>query len=116
MIEWSEQHQMIRDAVRKFIEAEIVPIVEELEHGDTPPYDALPAYDGSNERVIVDAAIAAGVDPTTVARLTASGIDAHAALADNDTGTALATVGDTIRTGPTGTNVCDVTMVLTAAR
>jgi len=41
MIEWSEQQQMIRDAVRKFIEAEIVPIVEELEHGDTPPYDAL---------------------------------------------------------------------------
>jgi alkylation response protein AidB-like acyl-CoA dehydrogenase len=41
MIEWSEQQQMIRDAVRKFIEAEIAPIVEELEHGDTPPYDAL---------------------------------------------------------------------------
>jgi alkylation response protein AidB-like acyl-CoA dehydrogenase len=41
MIEWSEQQQMIRDAVRKFIEAEVVPMVEELEHGDTPPYELL---------------------------------------------------------------------------
>jgi len=41
MIEWSEQHLMIRDAIRKFIEAEIKPRVEELEHGDTPPYDIL---------------------------------------------------------------------------
>ncbi len=29
------------DAVRRFIEAEIKPNVEELEHGDTPPYDVL---------------------------------------------------------------------------
>jgi alkylation response protein AidB-like acyl-CoA dehydrogenase len=41
MIEWNEQHEMIRDAVRKFIEAEIAPNLEELEHGDTPPYDVL---------------------------------------------------------------------------
>jgi len=41
MIEWSEQHLMIRDAVRKFVEAEIAPNLEELEHGDTPPYDVL---------------------------------------------------------------------------
>jgi len=41
MIEWSEQHLMVRDAVRKFVEAEIVPNLEELEHGDTPPYDVL---------------------------------------------------------------------------
>jgi acyl-CoA dehydrogenase len=41
MIEWSEQHQMIRDAVRRFIETEIVPNLEELEHGDMPPYDIL---------------------------------------------------------------------------
>jgi alkylation response protein AidB-like acyl-CoA dehydrogenase len=41
MIEWSEQHLMIRDAVRRFVEAEIVPNLEELEHGDTPPYDIL---------------------------------------------------------------------------
>jgi len=41
MIEWSEQHLMIRDTVRKFVEAEIAPHVEELEHGDMPPYDIL---------------------------------------------------------------------------
>jgi alkylation response protein AidB-like acyl-CoA dehydrogenase len=39
MIEWSEQHLMIRDAVRRFVEAEIAPNLEEIEHGDTPPYD-----------------------------------------------------------------------------
>ncbi len=41
MIEWSEQHQMIRDALRRFIEAEIAPQVEALEHGDLPPYEIL---------------------------------------------------------------------------
>ena len=41
MIEWSEQHLMIRDAVRKFVDAEIVPNLEALEHGDMPPYDVL---------------------------------------------------------------------------
>jgi len=41
MIEWSEPQLMIRDAVRKFIEAEIVPNLEGLEHGDLPPYDIL---------------------------------------------------------------------------
>ena len=41
MIEWSEQHLMIRDAMRRFVEAEIKPRLEELEHGDTPPYDVL---------------------------------------------------------------------------
>ena len=41
MIEWSEQHQMIRDAVRRFIDAEVVPNVDALEHGDMPPYDIL---------------------------------------------------------------------------
>ncbi len=41
MIEWSEQHQMIRDVLRRFVEAEIVPNLEELEHGDMPPYDIL---------------------------------------------------------------------------
>jgi alkylation response protein AidB-like acyl-CoA dehydrogenase len=41
MIEWSEQHRMIRDAVRRFVEAEIAPNLEELEHGDRPPYEIL---------------------------------------------------------------------------
>ena len=41
MIEWTEEQQMIRDEMRKFVEAEIVPNIEELEHGDTPPYEIL---------------------------------------------------------------------------
>ena len=41
MIEWSEQHLMIRDAVRRFIEAEIKPNLEALEHGDMLPYPIL---------------------------------------------------------------------------
>src|SRR3954468_18310020 len=41
MFEWSEEQLMIRDAGRQFIEAEIVPKRDELEHGDLPPYDIL---------------------------------------------------------------------------
>jgi len=41
MHEWSESQEMIRDAVRRFLEAEVAPNVEELEHGDLPPYDIL---------------------------------------------------------------------------
>ena len=41
MHEWSESQEMIRDAVRRFLEAEVAPHVEELEHGDLPPYDIL---------------------------------------------------------------------------
>ena len=41
MIEWSEEHQAIRDAIRRFVEAEIAPNLEELEHGETPPYEVL---------------------------------------------------------------------------
>ena len=41
MIEWSESQLMIRDAIRRFVEAEIAPHVEELEHGHLPPYAIL---------------------------------------------------------------------------
>jgi acyl-CoA dehydrogenase len=41
MIEWNETQLAIRDMVRRFIESEIKPQLEELEHGDTPPYDVL---------------------------------------------------------------------------
>ena len=41
MFEWTDEQQMIRDAVRQFVEAEIAPMREELEHGDLPPYDIL---------------------------------------------------------------------------
>jgi alkylation response protein AidB-like acyl-CoA dehydrogenase len=41
MFEWSEEQLMIRDAVRQFVDKEIRPHVEALEHGDMPPYDIL---------------------------------------------------------------------------
>lgn len=41
MFEWSEEQLMIRDAVRQFVQAEIAPKREQLEHGDLPPYDIL---------------------------------------------------------------------------
>jgi alkylation response protein AidB-like acyl-CoA dehydrogenase len=41
MFEWSDEQKMLRDAVRQFIEKEIVPLQDELEHGDLPPYDVL---------------------------------------------------------------------------
>ena len=41
MIEWSESQLMIRDAVRRFVQDEIVPNLEALEHGDMAPYDIL---------------------------------------------------------------------------
>jgi alkylation response protein AidB-like acyl-CoA dehydrogenase len=41
MYQWSDEHLMLRDAVRRFAETEIAPHLDELEHGDTPPYDVL---------------------------------------------------------------------------
>ncbi len=41
MFEWSEEHRMIRDAVREFVDKEVRPHRDELEHGDMAPYDLL---------------------------------------------------------------------------
>ncbi|GIU83668.1 MAG: acyl-CoA dehydrogenase [Acidimicrobiales bacterium] len=41
MFEWSEEQKMLRSAVRQFIEAEIVPHIDEYEHEGRPPYDVL---------------------------------------------------------------------------
>ena len=41
MFQWSDEHQMIREAVKRFVDDEIRPHVDELEHGDLPPYDLL---------------------------------------------------------------------------
>jgi glycerate-2-kinase len=54
------------------------------------------------------------VDPGTLGRLAARGIDPVAALAANDSATALTTIGDALVTGPTGTNVCDLIILLWA--
>jgi alkylation response protein AidB-like acyl-CoA dehydrogenase len=41
MFEWTEEQQAVRQAVRRFVETEVAPRVDELEHGDTPPYDVI---------------------------------------------------------------------------
>jgi alkylation response protein AidB-like acyl-CoA dehydrogenase len=41
MYQWNDEHQMIRAAVRQYVEAEIEPLRDELEFGDLPPYDLL---------------------------------------------------------------------------
>ena len=41
MYEWSEDQLAIRDAVRRFVDEEVKPDVEDLEHGDTPPYEVI---------------------------------------------------------------------------
>jgi acyl-CoA dehydrogenase len=41
VFEWSDEQLMLRDAMRAFIDKEIKPRHEELEHGDLPPYDIL---------------------------------------------------------------------------
>jgi len=41
MIDWTEQHKQIRDMFRRFVETEIAPKREEIEFGETPPYDIL---------------------------------------------------------------------------
>lgn len=52
------------------------------------------------------------VDATTPARARHAGVDPRAALARFDSGTALAAAGDLVVTGPTGTNLCDLYVVL----
>ncbi|OXR41204.1 Acyl-CoA dehydrogenase [Nocardia cerradoensis] len=41
MFEWSETDEMIRESVRAFIDKEVRPHLDELEHGDLPPYDIM---------------------------------------------------------------------------
>ena len=54
------------------------------------------------------------VDGTTLHRARALGLSASAALANNDSGTFFAELGDQIVTGPTGTNVGDLWIVFHA--
>src|SRR5207342_3418280 len=41
VLDWSDEHKMLRDAIRTFVEKEIVPLHGELEHGDLAPYGVL---------------------------------------------------------------------------
>jgi hydroxypyruvate reductase len=52
------------------------------------------------------------VDGGTIGRIRSAGMDPHAALKDNDSHAALAAAGDLVKTGPTGTNVADLQVLL----
>ena len=41
MFEWSDDEIAIRDAVRSFVDKEVRPLQDDLEHGDLPPYDVI---------------------------------------------------------------------------
>lgn len=41
MLDWTDEHKMLRDAIRSFVENEIVPLHDELEQGDLAPYGVL---------------------------------------------------------------------------
>ncbi len=56
------------------------------------------------------------VDGGSAARAARVGLDIDAALAANDSYTALAALGDLLVTGPTGTNVADVRLLLVGER
>jgi alkylation response protein AidB-like acyl-CoA dehydrogenase len=71
MFEWSDEHRMMQDAVRQFIQAEIAPRVDEFEHEGVPPYDVLRkmfktfgmdvmARAGFDKRIEREKAVAAG--------------------------------------------------------
>ncbi len=41
MIEWNETHLQIREMFQRFVEAEVAPKIDDIELGDTPPYEVL---------------------------------------------------------------------------
>jgi acyl-CoA dehydrogenase len=72
--EWSDEQRMVQAAVRDFVQKEVKPHVEELEHGDLPPYDILRklfttfgmdamARSGFEKRMARERALAAGEAP-----------------------------------------------------
>ena len=41
MYEWSDEHRAIAEAVRRFVDEEIRPVLDDLEFGDLAPYGIL---------------------------------------------------------------------------
>jgi hypothetical protein len=41
MHDWSDDQLMVRDAMRRFIEAEVVPNIDDVEHNGVPPYEII---------------------------------------------------------------------------
>ena len=61
----------------------------------------------------ISAAAGGIVDPQTTDRIRSAGMNPAAQLKINDSATALSASGDAVMTGPTGTNVSDVMLVIT---
>ncbi|MGQ9917629.1 MAG: MOFRL family protein, partial [Bryobacteraceae bacterium] len=57
-------------------------------------------------------AAGAMADGATIARAAALGLDARRALANNDSYHFFEPLGDLVMTGPTGTNVMDIRLIL----
>jgi len=47
VFEWSDDEVAIRDAVRSFVDKEVRPLQDELEHGDLPPYEVIRKFFGA---------------------------------------------------------------------
>jgi alkylation response protein AidB-like acyl-CoA dehydrogenase len=41
MYEWSDEHRAVAEAVRRFVDEQIRPVIDDLEFGDLPPYGIL---------------------------------------------------------------------------
>jgi acyl-CoA dehydrogenase len=123
VIEWSDEQQMVRAAVRDFIEKEVVPHHRELEHGDLPPYDILRklistfgmdamARDRFARQIARERAVAAGEAPATAADDEAPRDPAEAA---NATAFQLIPIIELCRWSPGMVTAMGVSMGLTSA-
>jgi glycerate 2-kinase len=84
-----------------------------LEIAGTPDVTALAlGTDGTDGPTDIAGAL---VDGSTVARMHDAAVDPRACLARHDSSAALGAVGDAVRTGPTGTNVMDLRLLLVDA-
>jgi alkylation response protein AidB-like acyl-CoA dehydrogenase len=87
VLDWTDEHKMLRDAIRSFVDKEIVPLRDELEHGDLPPYGVLRqlfsafgidemARDSFKRRLVRDAtSLTSSEDPSALSESSASGFD-----------------------------------------
>ena len=126
VIEWSDEQQMVRAAVRDFIDKEVVPLHRELEHGDLPPYDVLRklmrtfgmdamARDRFARQIARDMAAAEGGGEADVGEAASEGEDRGGAEAANATAFQLIPIIELCRWSPGMVTAMGVSMGLTSA-